>query len=334
MRRISEKAETKEILNVVQMAELKSAEHFVQESAEPRRVLDGVYMRVDRAQSWGVTARTGYEVRLLLEVMGNITPYEEGKCVLAERGMMRRKRVILPHVFYIGDADMLYGNMNVLEYLCFATERQDGDNRLRMQEELFERLIDFGLGHVSLTGIRWLTDEEQAVVALLAAAHSDCLLIVFNLPEWRFDERLQGAIAKAAELIAGRGKALVLGTLDRGLIQRACSHTAFVADGRILYQGRTDWLRRYFDKAAVIIEDEDIEGMREKLTPILVGCELTEKDGRLLVMVRGDEVPPLKIYQRVVAAGIAPRCIRVNEKTVDNAYEELMRRHDLSGQLL
>ena len=333
MRRISEKAEKKEIRNLVRIAELKSAEHFVREGAEMRRVLDGVYLRVDRGQVWGVTARTGYEVRLLLEVMGNITPYEDGKCVLAERGMMRRKRVILPHVFYIGDADMLYGNMNVLEYLCFATERQGRDDRLRMQEELFERLINFGLGHVSLTGIRWLTDEERAVVALLAAAHSDCLLIVFNLPQWRFDERLQAAIAKTAELIAVHGKALVLGTLDRGLIQRTCSHTAMLADGQILYQGRTDWLRRYFDKVAVIIEDENIEGMREKLVSILGGCELEEKEGRLLVMVHGGEVTPLEIYQRVAAAGLVPRCMRVNEKTVGNAYEELMRRNDLSEQL-
>ncbi len=332
MRRFSGKAETKEIRNVVRMAGIKSAEHFVHEGKTPRRVLDGVYMRVDCGQVWGVTARTGYEIQLLLEVMGNITPYEDGKCVLAERGMMRRKRVILSHVFYIGGADMLYGNMNVLEYLCFATERQGGD-RLAVQEELFEQLIDFGLGHVSLTGIRWLTEEERLAVALLAAAHSDCLLIVFNLPEWRFDERLQGAIAKTAAFAAANGKALVLGTLDKELIQRACSHTAFVAEGRILYQGRTDWLRRHFDKAVVIIEDEDIGSLKENLTTVLAGCDLEEKEGRLLVTVRGGEVTPLEIYQRITAAGIAPRGLRVNEKTVDNAYEELMRRHDLSERL-
>ena len=333
MQRTGKKAKSKEIRNVVRMAGLKSAEHFVRECAEPRRVLDGVFMRVDRGQVWGVTARTACEIRLLLEVMGNITPYEDGKCVLAERGMMRRKRVILPHVFYIGGADMLYGNMNVLEYLCFATERQGGD-RLAVQEELFERLIDFGLGHVSLAGIRWLTEEERAAVALLAAAHSDCLLVVFNLPEWQFDERLQGAIAKTAALMAASGKALVLGTLDKGLIQRACSHTAFVAEGRTIYQGRVNNLRRHFDKAAVIIEDGDIGGLKGKLAPVLVGCGLAEKDGRLQVMVRDEAVSPLEIYQRIAAAGIAPRGMRVNEKTVDNAYEELMRRHDLLERLV
>ena len=322
----------KEIHNVVLMANLSSAEHFVREGGPPRRVLQRIYLRMDRGQVWGVTARTGYEIRLLLQIMGNITPYEDGKCVLAERGMMRRKRVILPHVFYIGDTDMLYGNMNVLEFLCFATERLRGD-RLQMQEELFERLVDMGLGHISLTGVKWLAAEEKAVVALLAAAYSDSVLIVFNLPEGVFDGRLSRAIAGTAEMIAGRGKALVIGTKDCGLIQQACSHTAFVAEGRIIYQGTTAYLRRHFDNAAVIIEDPDTGGLKERLAPALAGCELAEEDGRLLVKVRGGAVSPLDIYKKVADAGVAPRCMRVNEKTVENAYEELKRRYDLSEQL-
>lgn len=321
----------KEIRNIVTMEALSSTEHFAKEGREPQRVLRDIYLCVDRAQAWGITARSGYEIRLLLEIMGNIRPYDGGKCVLIERGMMRRKRVIQPHVFFIGETDMLYGNMNVLEYLMFATAGLRED-RLSMQEELFEMLIRIGLGYMSLSAIRWLSAEEKAVVALIAAAYSGSRMVIMSLPESVFDERLSSAIAKAAEQITQRGNTLIIGTRDYSLVQKACSHTAFIADGHILYAGTVDHLRQEYDKVAVIITDPDIDGIRQELAPALHGCVLTEKDGSLLI-TPPDNYPPRHIYEKIVEVGTIPLSLRINEKTVGNAYEELMRQHDLSEQL-
>ncbi len=319
------------IQTVVSIAALSSEECVQKEGSEPRRVLSGIDLTIGRGQSWGITARTGFEIRLLLEVMGNIRPYGGGKCVLIERGMLRRKRVILPHVFYIGDTDMLYDNMNALEYLMFATENLR-DDRLSMQEELFELLIGIGIGHISLSGIRWMTEEEKAVLALIAAAYSNCLLIVFNLPEAAFDDKLRGAVARVAERITQRGKTLVIGTKDCSLIQAACSHTAFITGGRILYQGTTEELRQTWDKVTVVVNDPDIASVRKRLEPVLANCTLAEKDGSLLIKAEG-EAAPSRIFRQIAEAGVVPRSVQVNEKTVGNAYEELIQKSDLSEQL-
>lgn len=323
------KAPSKEIQNVVAISMLSSIEHIVQEGEVPRRILCDVHLRIDRAQTWGITARTGYEIRLLLEIMSNIRPYDVGKCVLVERGMMRRKRVVQPHVFYIGNTDMLYDNMNVLEYLMFVTAKIRED-RLSMQKELFEFLIDLGLGNISLTIINLLTSEEKAVVALIAAAYSRSVMIVFNIPATVFDERLQDAIAKISELTTKRNKALIIGTKDCTLIQKACSHTTFIADGRIIFQGTTDLLRQEYDKVAVIIYDSDIDVIKQKLASILNDCVLIENEGHLLVKASCEAH---NIYRAILEAGFVPRCIRINEKTVSRAYEELIERNDLSEQL-
>lgn len=326
------KKHVKEIQNIVWMEALSSAEHVMREGQVPRRVLRDIHLRIDRGEVWGITARTGYEILLLLEIMGNIRPYDGGKCVLVERGMMRRKRIIQQHVFYIGDTDMLYGNMNVLEYLMFATANIEV-NRLSMQEELFEFLIDSGLGNISLTAMRWLTPEEKTVVALIAATYSESVMIVFNLPESVYDERLSGAIAKTAKRIIQRGKTLIVGTMDCMLIDKACCHTAYIADGCIIYQGTTANLRQEYDKVAVIINDPDIGNIKRKLAPVLTGYVLIEKDTTLHIKAAGDENSPRCIYQTILDTGIVPRCMRVNEKTVRNAYEELILLHDLPEQL-
>jgi ABC-2 type transport system ATP-binding protein len=325
-----EKKPQKQIQNAVLMSAVSSMECVVWEGKTPQRVLSSIDLGIGCGEAWGITARTGYEILLLLQIMGNIRSYDSGKCVLAERGMMRQKRVIQPHVFYIEDADMLYGNMNTLEYLMFATAHLRED-RLLMQEELFEYLIGCNLGYISLTAIKWLTAEEKAVVSLLAAAYSDSVMVIFNLPGAKFDERLAGAIVKTAALIIQRGKALMIGTMDCTLIDKACSHTAFIADGRIIYQGTVAYLRQTFDKVAVVIEDPDIGDIKYRLAPVLPGCVLAEKNGSLHIKADGEA--SLQIYRIMLEAGIVPRCMRVNEKTVSNAYEEIIQLYDLSEQL-
>ncbi len=322
----------KDIRNVALITALSSSEHVAREGLKLRRVLSDINLSIDRGESWGITARTGYEIRLLLEIVSNIRPYDSGKCVLAEHGMMRHKRVIQPHVFYIGGTDMLYGNMNVLEYLMFATAKTH-KNSLLMQDELFEFLIGAGLGNISLSLIKLLDPEEKAVVELIAAAYSGSMMIVFNLPETSFDKRLQGAIARIAKLVTDNRSSLIIGTKDSILIQKACSHTAFIADGRILYEGTTDSLRQKYDRVAVIICDPDITGIKQRIEPVLDGCSLIERDGCLLVRTDEDEYDIRQIYQAIIECGVAPRIVSLNEKKVSNAYEELIRQNDISEQL-
>ena len=317
--------------NMVFMSALSSAECFMREVGEPVRVLRDIELRIGSGQSWGITARTAYEIQLLLEIMGNIRPYDGGKCVLLQRGMMRQKRVIQPHLFYIGETNMLYDNMNTLEFLMFATAHMCED-RISMQEELFEFLISIGLGELSLSGIRWLSAEEKAVIALISAVYSNYRLIVWNVPGSEFDERLRLALSKITELITQRGKSLVIGAMDCELIQTACSHTAFIADGRILYQGTTDELRKEFDKVAVILCDPEIDALKSKFSRLLPDCVLLERDGALHIKAGGN-TGAQQIYRKILDSGVIPQDLRINEKNVQNAYEELMRQNDLPEQL-
>jgi ABC-2 type transport system ATP-binding protein len=37
---------------------------------------------IKKAESWGVFGSSAFEIKLLLEIMANIRPYENGRCVL------------------------------------------------------------------------------------------------------------------------------------------------------------------------------------------------------------------------------------------------------------
>ncbi|MBC2725415.1 hypothetical protein [Desulfosporosinus sp.] len=314
---------------VVLMEGISSVEHFLLIDDIPRRVLGDITLVIRRTETWGINGTSLFEIKLLLEIMANIRPYDEGKCVLIERGMMRRKRVILKHVFYIGSADMLYNNMNVLEFLMFATA-QFKTNKVELQEEIFELIITVGLGHLSLTPNHSLTNEEKAVIILIAAAYSDSLIIVFNLPEYKWDKILIEAISKIADFIRERGKTLILSTQESLLIEKACSHTAVIHQGSLIYSGTVENFRLKFDKVEVVIRDKSVHSIKEKLSILLPGYKLDIEDDNLMISSIGLKVSdPSSIFRIILESGFTPESIEINPKTVQNAYEEIMRQHDL-----
>ncbi len=314
---------------------ISSLEYFSQKDRAPGRVLEDINLVVKKGEAWGITARSLFEIKLLLEILANIKPYDGGKCVLVERGMPRNKRTILQHVFYIGNSDMLYNTMNVLEYLMFALDRKNTASRVELQEQVLEFVVAAGLGYVLLTPVKMLTKEEKAVVALMVAAQTGSLMTVFNLPEYAFDAVLVNAIARLSGFILAQGKALIIGTPDCVLIEKTCGHTAFIADGRLIYSGTVENLRVTYDKTEFILRDKDIYYLKERLAPLLPGYKLTIKDGSLFVGSRnGDAGGSAYIYGKLAEAGVIPEQIEINPKTVRNGYEELILHYDLQNELL
>lgn len=331
MKRIFRAATRSEpVENMVRMEHIASQEYAVAGDNEPVRVLRDVSLLIRKGESWGISGLQAYEIRLLLEIMANIKPYDSGRCVLVERGMMRHKRIILRHIFYIGNSDMLYDNMNVLEFLMFAAARY-GVVPVLLQDQLLETLVELGLGKIALTPIQYLSGEEKAVVALLTAAYSDCLILVFNLPEYDWPPELAESLAKIAEMIRSNGQTLILGTRGCELIQRACTHTAFLAEGRLLFSGTVDELLTKYDRTCVILRDRNIDRLLRALPPLLPDLTLTPRqDGTLLVGApEGMACIPGEIYRRIGDAGVVPDGMEVHFKTVRNAFEELVKQYGL-----
>ncbi len=316
--------------HVVFMEKIASAEHLINQGEEPRRLLKDISLLIRSGQVWGFMGTSHLEIKILLEIMANIRLYERGRCVLIERGMPRYKRIILNHVFYIGSSEMMYNNMNVLEFLMFVTAKSK-INKVELQEQIFEFLIVIGLGHISLTLNHLLTKEEKAVILLLAASYSNSLIIIFNLPKYEFNEILTTAITKIAAYISQQGKTLILGVPNCLMIEKACSHIGVLADGKLIYTGAVEEFRQ-LDKVEVIIRDKNLSAKMDMLALLLPDHKLSIKDECLMISrhISAEDNPGI-IYQMIVALGWIPERMEVNPKTVQNAYEELMQQHDLQG---
>ncbi len=319
----------KDIQNVVFMEHLSSGEFFLKDGKPPQPVLHDIGLSFQKGQVWGITGNSLFEIKLLAEIMANIKPYRSGKCVLIERGMMRHKRITLPHVFYIGSSEMLYNNMNVLEFLMFATVKLSG-NKVEHQERVLEYLISIGLKRISLTPIYMLSREQKAVIIMLVAAYSESQLVVHNFPDYSFDDVLIDAMQQIAKLIIERGKTLVIATSTPELIEKVCSHILFLMNGNVFYQGTVRDFCREYDRIVLKIQDSNIEKMARTLRILLPCYQYSLEDNSLIVRTDQDvAVNPKHICNKIVEAGFEPARIEINPQKVKNAYEEIIRDYDL-----
>lgn len=194
------KAEASQAVSQAALFEHVDSVECFESAAEVRPVLRDISFEVLSGESWCVCGPSHFELRLLLELLANARPYARGRCVLCERGMMRKKRILLPHVHYIGGTGMLFHNMNVLEYMMFLTSHT-GEEAIGRQKRLLNALVEAELGFLSLSPIAKLTAAERSVATLFTATLTDSRLVVWNLSRLAYTPELRKAAASIARTL-------------------------------------------------------------------------------------------------------------------------------------
>ena len=314
---------------IVQVSRLDSSEVYLFPEGAEEKVLREISFDIQRGDIWGIIGNEPFEVELLLEIVGSVRPYGSGKCILVERGMMRKKRKVLPHVFFIADGDVTFPNMNTLEYLMFATANLTLSPGER-QAQILQRLLDTELYYLALVPIRSLSQAQKAVISLLAASFSKALLVIFSVSQLEFDKRLAEGIRGIAEIIADRGGAMLIGSRDCGMVQTACTHAGFLTGGKMEYQGPIGDLLAGLDKRIFIVTCKN---------PGQLSDSLKKLDSELKIQVYGQELhiydfrePPVRqsdFLELIRKSGETVETLQTSKKTLENAYREVLSGHDL-----
>ncbi|NLI22520.1 MAG: hypothetical protein GX418_13360 [Clostridiales bacterium] len=314
---------------IVQASGLTSREVYQYADGRQESVLRGVYLEIRRGECWGVIGNEAFELELLTQIIGNVRPYGSGRCVLVERGMMRKKRRILPHVFYISGGDTVPGNLNTLEYLMYVTAHFDTPGCER-QVAILEMLLQTELYHLTLVPIKYLSAAEKAVVCLLAAGLSRALLVIFSVPELSFDPKLSKGIRHIANRIAGRGGALLIASRDCDMAQTACDHAAFLINGKLTQRGTMDELLTYLDRRAYILENETPEALAGALGRVRPDWILRVFEREVHVYSQNTEkVAETEMLDALLAAGQTVDALQTSKRTLKNAYREVLAGHAL-----
>ncbi|MEG0741097.1 MAG: hypothetical protein RR521_02660 [Clostridia bacterium] len=317
---------------IVQMENLSSEEVYLSPEGGQVAVLHSNSLDVCRGESWGILGREAFELELLLQIMGCVRPYASGRCRLVERGMMRKKRKILPHVFFVGDSGMAVPNMNVLEYLMFATQYTSISARER-QIAFLTSMLTSDCYEWCMAPVKALSTQERAVLSLLAASFSNALLIIFPYFFQDTPPALRRMIAYVAKALEQKGAALVLGACDPNLVQATCTRCAFLIHGSIQQKGTVEELQHKWDKRDFVIRASDQTALQSALRERLPDCDIRLRD-RYVDIYHGSSGALLQdqFLALIADLDIPMDSIRKSKKTLQNAFSEA--HNDLSDELL
>ncbi|MGI6239578.1 MAG: hypothetical protein ACOYI5_08125 [Christensenellales bacterium] len=291
-----------------------------------RRMLEGISFTVAGGQRYALLGDDAFDLKLLTEIIGNIKPYESGRCSLVGLGMMREKQRILQQVYYINEQSRVYPHMQGISYLMFAS-RNVMKNTVDRQLMWLKRLMEFGLDRLCFTYVRNMTTAEWVLMLLLLALDAAAPLLLLDLSMVDVPEPLIDVYAHVLRsLTEDAGKTVVFSTTQRALCDKCATHAAMIIGGRLdpAHTGSLEMLYETLDKRLYTLRaaDDAVDAVTRAFPDLRVEAE----DGVVSIYGEKEHAPaPSQILDALEAANVEVRNFARSEPTLAEAMKEVIR---------
>lgn len=196
----------------------------VQHGHAQRTILDGINLRVERGEKWGILGRNGAGKSTLIRIISGAEKPNEGKVV-------RNMTVSWPLAFGGAFQGSLTGRDNT-RLIC-RTYRVDFDKTIAMVEDFAE------LGSYLWEPVKSYSSGMAArlAFAISMAVEFDCFLIdeALAVGDHRFHQKCN------VELFENRSdRAMIIVAHQTGIIRTHCGHAAVLENGRLTVHESVD----------------------------------------------------------------------------------------------
>ncbi len=328
-----------EIKHILDLKQIRSHEYYKEPDGRMIPVLDGIDLDIYAGEIWAVTSPRAYTIGLFLAVIGNVTTFDTGSAMITEQDMPRNKKIILPDVFNIGSSDMLYDDMKVLQFICFATQKSrmlDELSAAASQKHILDFLIAADLSYIALSNIAYLSPEEKLLVTMVCAYYSQNSLVVINQPHIRMIGRLRGSFAYILGEMKNQGQSVIYSCLnDYELIENSATHLAYIYEGKVLYAGETEVFKKTYDKIAFILTPRHPRFAYEMMIDLMPDYQISLENDQIVIRDTEATGSPTDmdieyLYAQIRESELWIEQVYINEKSVANAIKEVKHARTLS----
>ena len=208
-------------------------------------VLDGVDLKIDRAESLVVIGGSGTGKSVMIKcVLGILRPEEgeifvDGEEVTKLRGRARDEYLKKFSMLFQGAA--LFDSLTVWENVAFGLIQGRGMNRKQARDIAIEKLAKVGLGaDVALLSPAELSGGMQKRVGLARAIASDPQIIFFDEPTTGLDPIMADVINDLiVTSVEGMGITTLSITHDMASARKISNRIAMLYKGKIIWDGPT-----------------------------------------------------------------------------------------------
>lgn len=310
---------------------LISCEHYHKDKnnkdSELIPFLNDVSFAVENNDLLGIGAGNPEELRILIEVLGNMRPYYKGYVKLSRLGVRTTKRMVMENLFYVDSEKMVYEDMTLLEHLMLNAVMNSGSNKINygeLQKEILDIIVDTGMEDLVNSRIRYLTKTTRMVIAIFIACMSRSEKIVINAIDYVFAQADVERLHKIFDFFKSKGKTIVIASMEPKVIGMCCDKVVYISHGRVEVYCTVNDLYKRWDKVVCSIKSDDNQKLGEilknkipGLVPIIINRILYLKN------YSNKDIKNKEIYDLAVLQGIHIEFIRFNRGRVENAFDEI-----------
>ncbi len=308
--------------HMIALTHISSMECYQFADGQRQRVIQDVSLDVAQGERVVILGTEPFEMQLLMEIIGNLKPYESGKCALIGLGMMQKKRLILSHINYVNDQKMVCDHMQGLSWLMFASKHTI-KNDAKRQIFWLELMLELDLCQLCFKYIRHMSPVERMILNLMLALKTDGVLILADFSHAQVPFFYFAAMKRLFEMLTDSGKTTLLATNQCDLAQQVATHVGFLDKGRLLDYGQGAEMMERWDRRLCQIKtpvpDEACQAINTRCASLMAVCD---SDG---ISVYGDKPDHYrKILKALEKAGVPYTSLNICEKSMEEAFKALL----------
>jgi ABC-2 type transport system ATP-binding protein len=282
-------------------------------------VVDGVSLDVREGDIFGFLGPNGSGKTTTIRMLLGLVNASAGDVELFGRPMPRYGRDVLPHVGVLVENPGFYASMSGRRNLTLFDAAGPGSDRADRADRVDAALERVGLAGIDRRPVRAYSTGMCQRLGLAAVLMRQPRLLVLDEPTNGLDPQGIRDVRSLLVDIAATGTTIFLSSHLLAEVEQICTRAAMMSQGRLVAQDRIDRLLAPTGRLIVVTPDAD------SAVTVLSRFSPVERTGdRLRVQLNG--VPPERLNQTLVEAGVRVRELVVERRTLEDAYVGLTGR--------
>ena len=232
----------------------------------PQKAVDQVSFKVNTGEIVGFLGPNGAGKTTTMRIITCFLEPDEGDVKVGGVSIHDDPEEVKRHIGYLPEANPLYKEMPVIDYLKFAAEI-NGVPREKIRERIVEMVRECGLTKEKYKKIGQLSKGYQQRVGLAQALIHDPEVLILDEPTSGLDPN---QIVEIRELIKkiGKEKTVILCSHILAEVEATCDRILIINKGSLVADGTADILRKQAQSKEILkvtIEDGSNEAVFEAL---------------------------------------------------------------------
>jgi ABC-2 type transport system ATP-binding protein len=222
-------------------------------SFESTQAVDGISIKVKAGQIMGLLGPNGAGKTTTIRMIMNILKPDLGEISYKNEPRNKLKRALFG---YLPEERGLYQRATVLKMLVYFT-MLNGFSKHRAEVESIRLLDRLGLIEYTQSRVEELSKGMQQKIQFIAAIVHDPEILILDEPFAGLDPVNQIVLRNIIEKFKEEGKIVILSTHQMDDVERLCDQICLINQGKVIYNGSLDTLKKQFRQNAYYLETED-----------------------------------------------------------------------------